>query len=197
RPERAWKYDREGLAEYWRASSSPLRAYSFYDNLEYIAEGALQWDLGRASGIEAVAAISATPKNRGKAMAYFRLASTDRVLGRNGEAAEEFEQARKLFASDQDLESSHKYALFSQLSLADLQVQSGEIHQGLSALLVLEPQLRDIPNYLIPLQLYSALASAYLKLKRYSESEAAAARAIQVAEDGLRSIKSSSERLVW
>jgi CHAT domain-containing protein len=197
RSERAWKYDREGLDVYWRSSSSPLRVYSFYDNLEYIAEDALQWDLARAAGLEAVIAISDTPKNRGKAMAHFRLASADRILGRSQEAAEEFGQARKLFATDKDVESSRKYALFSQLSLADLQVQNGEIKEGLAALLTLEPQLRGVSNYLIPLQLYRAMASAYLKLKQYSDSQGAAARAIEVAEDGLRSISSSSERIVW
>lgn len=197
RPEHAWKYDREGLDRYWLSSSSPLRAYSFYDNLEYIAEDALQWDLARAAGIEAVAAISDTPKDRGKAMANFRLASTSKILNRNKEATEEFERARNLFAGDKDVESSRKYALFSQLSLADLQVQNGEIKEALPVLLSLEPQLRDIPNYLIRLQLYRAQASAYLKLKQYSDSQGAAERAILVAEEGLRSIHNSSERLVW
>lgn len=197
RPEHAWKYDRGGLDRYWRSSSSPLRAYAFYDNLEYIAEDAMQWELARAAALEAVNAISDTPKERGKAMAHFRLASTNRILGRNQEASEEFEQARKLFAADKDVESSCRYALFSKLSLADLQVQNGEVKEGLAALSTLEPQLRGVSNYLIPLQLYRAMASAYLKLKQYSDSQGAAARAIEVAEDGLRSISSSSERLVW
>jgi CHAT domain-containing protein len=193
RPEYAWKYDREGLDRYWRSSSSPLRAYSFYDNLEYIAEGALQWNLARAAGLEAVVAILSTSKAPGKAMAYFRLASTDKILGKPEEAAKEFEQARMFFARSRQVD----YMLFSQLFLADLQVQNGNVTEGLAGLKELEPQLRHVSNYVISIQLYRALASAYLKLRRYSDSQIAAAHAIELAENGLRSIRSSPERLVW
>jgi CHAT domain-containing protein len=193
RPEYAWKYDREGLGRYWQSLNPPLRAYSFYDNLEYVAEGALQWSLARAAGFEAVVAILDTSKDNAKAMACFRLASTDKILGRNQEASQEFEQARLFFTEARQ----PNYALFSQLFLADLQVQNGDVTEGLATLASLEPQLRGVSNYVISLQLYRSLAFAYLKLKRYSDSQLAAARAIEIAESGLHAIHSSPERLVW
>jgi CHAT domain-containing protein/Flp pilus assembly protein TadD len=197
RPERAWKYDHQGVDLYWQCPCVPLRGYSFYDNLEYIAEDSGQWNLARAAGVEAVNAIAATPNTSGEAMARFRLASTNRMLGRDGEAAEDYARAQALFGAEPAAGANHDYMLFSQLFLAELQVRKGETDSALSLLLELEPQLRKASNYLIPLHLYSSLATVYLKKAQYQKSQAAAAKAIRIAEDGLRSIHGYSERLVW
>jgi CHAT domain-containing protein len=197
RPERAWKYDRQGVALYWQCPCVPLRGYSFYDNLEYIAEDSGQWNLARAAGVEAVNAIAATQNSSGEAMARFRLASTNRLLGRDAEAAEGYGRAQALFGVQPAAGANYDYMLFSQLFLAELQVRKGETDSALSLLLQLEPRLQKVSNYLIPLHLYSSLATVYLKKAQYQQSEASAAKAIRIAEDGLRSIHGYSERLVW
>jgi CHAT domain-containing protein/tetratricopeptide (TPR) repeat protein len=197
RSEHAWAYDRQGLAHYWQCICPPLRGYAFYDNLEYIAEGSGQWHFALAVAQEAVAAIAATSNSSGEAMARFRLASTEKMLGRNEEAVVEFARAQQLFAAQSQRGSNRLYMLYSQLSLAELQVRRGEVDAPLGLLLQLEPELQHTSNYLIPLQLNRALAAAYLQKRQYPQAEEAALRAVQVSERGLRSIHSHSERLVW
>lgn len=195
--ENAWILDREGLQALWDCGCPPLRAYTFYDSLEYIAEETAQPYFALAAAMEAVSAIKDTSNTTSEAMARYRLALAAKTVGRSAESEKEFILAKNLFATKSLAKGTRIYLINSELFLAELYRQKGEEDLALQLLDTIESDVAQISNYQVSLQFYRTRAAIWLAKQQYSMAERSAAQSLQIAERGLGSIAASGDRIAW
>ncbi len=197
KPDSAWMHDLQGLNIFWKGSYSPVRGYSFYDNIEYIAESEGQWYLAVAAGNEGIHQIAMTANTAAEALSRYRLASDSIMVSNYDSAQSEFIRAKNLFRSLPQTRVNHVYSLYSQIFLDQLQHGSDQANHVIATLNKAHRELQDVSNYIIELDFYRVLASLYIANKRFDNAMRTSFEAVQIAERGLQSLPTASARLAW
>jgi CHAT domain-containing protein len=196
--ERAWWWDRVGLAKYWSGPYPPLRAQHFYDDLRIAAQDSGQWFLAVALGEEAVAAIAATPNRTGEGMERIELAHSASEARLWQEANREYSQALVAFSSLPQNDSVRAFRATAEIGLANVALnqkhsQSAEDHISYAQ----QNMPSDFAEPETWLALYRTIAKARMLNGDSDASEKACTAAVAVAETILRDVHSELDRLRW
>ena len=189
--------DREGLGRYWTGVYPPIRAYQFYSDLGFHAEKREQWNFALILAKEAVAAISLSPQRLGEAFARHRLAKTAVQAGNPALAIAEFERAHRLFVTLPQTEVTRTYQADSEIELARLEAERGNLGQSWVHLSTARAQLPKITRHHTALNFYRTLGELQYLKGDNAEAEKAFRAALAVTERGLASLRDERERELW
>jgi len=189
--------DREGLGRYWAGVYPPIRAYQFYSDLGFHAEKREQWNFALILAKEAVGAIALSPQRLGEAFARHRLAQTAVQAGDPALAIAEFDHAHHLFAALPQTEVTRTYQADSEIELARLEAERGNLGQSWTHLSTARAQLQRTTRYHTALNFYRTLGELQRLKGDHPEAEKAFRAALVVTERGLASLGGEREREVW
>jgi CHAT domain-containing protein/tetratricopeptide (TPR) repeat protein len=193
----SWARNEEGLAEYWKGSYPPARAFQFYSELSYAAESGGQPHTALAMAREAVFAIVSVGNQSVEALARYRVASLAKSVGADEEAKREIINADRLFGVLPQTASTIAYRTAGEIMNAALEARAGEFDQPLALLKRVRPALPSVANFTVPLQFYETLGDLYLKHGNYEESARALRSAISIGETAASTMTTDHERLIW
>jgi len=194
---KAWTLNRNGLAEYWRGNYPPARAFQFYSELSYDAEGAEQPYAAFSAGREAVSTIIPLHNPSVEALARYRVASLAKAAGEDAEAVTQFEVASRMFARLPPTPTNTSYRIAGEIMRASLQARIGESDHSLALLVGARQFLPKISNWTVPLQFYQTLSTIHLQRGEYEDSVRALYSAISIGETAVSTMSSDHERLEW
>ncbi|MDE3136044.1 MAG: CHAT domain-containing protein [Acidobacteriota bacterium] len=194
---KAWREDQIGIGDYWNGQYPPVRAFQFYSDMTFSAEAAEDWWVDEGLAQEGVEMIAQTPNKPVEAMARFRLATAANLAGDRATAGDQFRASARILASLPADPTLQTYEAYIQVYLADLEVQTGSPRQAQRRLLKAESLVRKSDNDELGLRFYGGLGDAYLAEGDASAAESSLLKAVAIAERGLRSLKTGSERVSW
>jgi CHAT domain-containing protein len=195
----AWSAIHEGLGLYWESALPTIRAYSFYEALDRMAERLNHPNVEFAAAFEALQSRPAGASNVIEASERARLGDAAFRIG-NGQLAEaEFRQAQQVLASAPQTDFVRWRELEIQLWLARLHAFRGDhdSSQAEELLLSSRPEVESLSNRYLQFEYYEALATLRIRSGDAETGQQLLSRAILIAEDGLRSLPTWRERLVW
>jgi tetratricopeptide (TPR) repeat protein len=194
---RAWAQNTLGLRKYWGGTYPSQRAYQFYDELDALAEEQNQWHLALAFAQEAVHSIAATNNRSVEAMARYQQARMAKMANSLEESRREFMEAGKIFNDLPASDATQVYALDATVSLAAVELQSGQLQQAEGRLSQVRQKVRTIDNYPIALRFYQTMGELAHMQGRDEEAEQDFRAAIAIGEWGLKSLNDERDRLTW
>jgi CHAT domain-containing protein len=193
----AWTRTRSGLARYWEGAFPSMRAYQFQTGLRSIAEGRGQRYLALGLAREAAETASGTPNRAIQAMARFLLANLAASTGSTAEAEHQLVRAGQLFAELPQNSVTSSYRLRGEISLAELQSQSGDFSSPLDRLNQLRQEVEQLDSRPLGLLFFTGLGKLYWGRGSKREAEDAFREAWSLMEDGKRSLLSEEDRVLW
>ena len=192
----SWAKNLAGIQKYWSGPYPPIRGYQFYadlaDDEERHGRG-----VARSLWIEATAAIALTFNRSGEAMSRYRLATVSVMIGDTLTAEKEFRKASQLFGSLPHDPSTQTYEMDSDVALASLLADRGDVDHAMQKLNAVRSQLDKVTDYHIAIDFHSALGKVYLQKSDYRQAGNAFWAAIRVAEWSAKSLQTDSDRLAW
>jgi len=193
----AWSLHESGLQSCWDGICPPLRAFQFYDELDYMSGEQKKLWLATAAAREAVHAVDATNNIAAAAMCHRQLAHVASDVAQYDEARREYEISKNLFAKLSQGRSKEIDELDGEIGLASLEVETGNAELAVNRLQAVEARAKSLENYSILLNLYQTLGNAEKKLNNATEERRALNIAVATGELGLQSILSERDRLTW
>jgi CHAT domain-containing protein len=194
----AWSAILEGLSLYWGSALPDLRAYSFYVALERIAERLDHHNVQFAAVMEAMRFRSTGSSRVVEASERMRLADAALRLGELSVAESQAKQAEQIFVAAPRTESTRWLELEARIDLARAKAGPGtDTRLAAAALLQSLPEVEHLSNQYVEFQYYDTLAELKIRSGDTRESERFLRTAIQIADDGLKSLPTWSERLAW
>ncbi len=195
---KAWAAIQEGLGLYWTYGLPDVRAYSFYVALDFMAERLGHPNVRIAAAFEALECRSKSSNRLVEASERMRLADAALRLGEVQVAESQAKQAQQLFAAAPQTESVRWHELEARISLARVQALRGTgMTETAVALLASLPEVERLSNRYVEFQYYDTLADLKMSSGDTQASQHFLASAIQIADDGLHSLPTWSERLAW
>jgi CHAT domain-containing protein len=194
----AWSAIQEGLGLYWSRRLAPLRAYSLYVVLDFLAERLGHDHVQFAAAFEAVNFGFHNPDRNVEASERVRLANAALRTGELQVAQTEFEQASRMLAAAPQTGSVQWRELEARVGLARVQMlQGADMAETVSALLELLPALHRLSNRYVEFQYYQTLAELKWRLHDAESTKQFLDEAIRITETGLRSLAAWRERSSW
>jgi CHAT domain-containing protein len=194
----AWSAIQEGLGLYWSRRLPPVRAYSLYVVLDFLAERLGHDHVQFAAAFEAVSFGFQNPDRNVEASERVRLANAALRAGELRVAQEQFEQASRIFALAGQTDSNRWRELEARVGRARVQMLKGEnlaqIAEGLQASL---PEVQRLSNRYLESQYYETLAELKWRLQDAAGTRQFLDKALRIAETGLRSLPVWRERSAW
>lgn len=194
---KSWEDDFEGLRLYVAGNYPAIRGYQFFSDLALMAETSGQLYLAAEFWKEGTSILSLTGNKALEAQARYELGSIDSMIGADGEAASEFRQSAKLYASLPLADATRAYLLNGGISLASLEAKRGDYEPALARLNRVRSDLSLVSDYEIPLHFYLTLGEIQTHQGNIDAAERDLCAAIAIAEWGLASLHTDSDRLAW
>jgi CHAT domain-containing protein len=194
----AWSAIQEGLSLYWTRGLAPLRAYSLYVVLDFLAERLGHDHVQFAAAFEAVNFGFRNPDRNVEASERVRLANAALRTGDLHVAQAEFEQASHMLAAAPRTGSVEWRELEARVGLARVQMlQGADLAETAGALLEFLPELHRLSNRYVEFQYYQTLAELKWRLHDAESTKQFLDEAIRITETGLRSLAAWRERSSW
>jgi CHAT domain-containing protein/tetratricopeptide (TPR) repeat protein len=193
----SWASNLAGIRKYWSGPYPRIRGYQFYADLADDAEGAGHGHVARSLWLEATTAIALTTNRSGEAMSRYRLATVSVMAGDTSTAETEFRKASQLFGSLPQDPSTETYEMDSEVALASLQADRGDVDSAMQKLNRVRTRLNQVADYHIAIEFHRTLGKLYLQKGDYSQAESAFWSAIRVGEFSAKSLHADSDRLAW
>ncbi len=193
----AWRLDCNGLARYWAGHYDGLRAWQFYDDMGYGPRADSEWNLAVALGREAVEAVALAHRPAEEAQARFHLATMAVSAGQIDEALVEFHHANQIYHSLPQSGSVKAFEANGEISLAQLEYDSGQYDSAQQRLKAVRPELTLLQSYTFPLRYYVTLGKLSLHRGDVDGAEADLHAAARITELGMRSLHDPLSRLAW
>jgi CHAT domain-containing protein/tetratricopeptide (TPR) repeat protein len=194
---KSWEDDFEGLRIYVAGNYPAIRGYQFFSDLALMAETSGQLYLAAEFWEEGTSILSLTGNKALEAQARFELGSVDSMIGADAEAASEFKQSTELYASLPLTDATRAYLLNGDISLASLEAKRGDYESALARLSAVRSDLSLVSDYEIPLHFYLTLGEIQMHQQNSDAAERSLRAAIAIAEWGLASLHTDSDRLAW
>ena len=194
---RAWEQNSLGLRQYWQGTYPSQRAYQFYDELDALAEEQNLRYLAVSFAREAVQAISVTDNQSVEAMARYQLARMAKMASNFEEASREFARAGTILGKLPSNDATQLYALDAAVSLADIELQRGEVAQAAARLAGVQARIATVDNYPIALRFYQTSGKLAQIRGQNNEAKQAFIAAVEIGEWGLQSLNDERDRLTW
>lgn len=196
--EGATKLVSDGLDEYWSHRYPAMAGYNLYAVLDSVAEDSQQWFSQVCTGREALRILSGDPDHGLRAIMNQTLANAALSSGEIDIANESFQEARRQLShavSSDDgiatLEATTK------VGIARMEYLKGDFQSASELVSNVEPAVLRTTNRFALLDFYLVKGDILLAAKRPTEAKAAFQGAVFLCENGLKSIDSERERLVW
>jgi CHAT domain-containing protein len=193
----AWALDRKGLSIYWDGRYPPVRANQFYSDLCYNAEDLGQWYAAVTLARASLSAIAPDEDRSFEAMARYRLAKDQLMVGQQDEAEGNFSKANQLFEGLPSDEDTRLYRTDSEIGLAKIELQRNQMQECLARLESIRSGLSQIGSQFVALDFYQVWAEAQRRIGNSIEAARSFRSAIAIAELRLNSLQSERERLEW
>jgi CHAT domain-containing protein/tetratricopeptide (TPR) repeat protein len=189
--------NRMGLDAYWDGSNPPMRAYQFYSDMLFAAEADQDWLVAEGLAKECAGMITKTANRPMEAVARFRLATIADFAGDPATARQEFKHAASIFASLPPDPTVEAYEADCQVYLANLEVETGTPRRALARLLRMRSLVRKRDQGAFTARYFRVLGQAYLAEGDVARAEGTLLKAVAIAEQGLASLKTESDRVSW
>lgn len=194
----AWSAIQGGLGLYWSRGLPPVRAYSLYVVLDFLAERLGHYQVQFAAAYEAVNIRSANPDRNVEALERARLANAALRTGELRVAQGEFERASRIFGSAPKTGSVLWRELDARVGLARVQMLKGEdLAKSAQSLEAALPEVESLSNRYVQSQYYQTLAELKWRLHDAAGTRQFLDKALGIAETGLRSLSTWGERSAW
>jgi CHAT domain-containing protein/tetratricopeptide (TPR) repeat protein len=195
----AVKQDLAGLQEYWVGSYPIQRAYQFYSDLTFNAEGAGLWHLAFAGDQEAVWAISQTTNKQVEGIARYRLAKAAIMVGQRQIAEVQMRTADALFQGMQS-NSARTVRFDGMIGIVRSYINLGDYETALT-------QLDSTTSYsdysdfggsqLIARRLAEVKGDIEIKRGNFRKAREAYSEAVSIAESSLTTLHDDIDRIAW
>jgi CHAT domain-containing protein len=193
----AWRLDCDGLTRYWSGEYDSLRAWQFYSDMGFAAEGSSDWHLATALAREAVTAAASARRLGEEAAARFRLATDASAASQDEEAKKEFENGEQIYAQLPQSGSARAFETVGEIGLAELDLQKGRVDDVAAHLTKVSANLAQIQSYTIPLRYYKTLGKLRLLRGEDDAAEAALRAAVFIADLGGKNLLDEADRWTW
>jgi CHAT domain-containing protein/tetratricopeptide (TPR) repeat protein len=193
----AWRQTRDGLASSWNIASSPMRAYSFYTELDLLADRTNHRHFDEVVLQEALKTLGSDPDVLMRAMANHRLAQAALAAGDPQHAREHFQAAVALFSLASPTKVTSNRQIEARIGLARAQMEQKDFSAAVGGLSGLQNAIAQQSNYPLQVDFFQALGEANLRLNRFREADVALCSALQLTETSLLTLRTDSDRLEW
>lgn len=192
----AWRTGHEGLQRYFNGSFPPARAFSFYSDLSVVAETLGYQNTALAYQRETLEFVVRVGNMAMEAVAHYRLGA---LLAQRGDstAAHEFQKASGGFQRISDQPEMQTFQTYSEIGLASLALQNGNIQ---SSRLILEQLRADEPrieNLMVQFRLHRALADVAMQEGRWDEARTSLEWIINRGYESARRLQAGTQREAW
>ena len=194
---KSWEDDFEGLRLYVAGNYPAIRGYQFFSDMALTAETTGQLYLAAELWKEGTSILSLTGNKALEAQARYELGSVDSMIGADAEAASEFRRSGELYGSLPLTDATRAYLLNGHISLASLEAKRGDYESALARLSAVRSDLSLVSDYEIPLHFYLTLGEIQMHQGNFDAAERSLRAAIAIAEWGLASLHTDSDRVAW
>jgi CHAT domain-containing protein len=187
----------QGLNVFWTGQVDIMKGYNLYTDLDTAADVLHLPNLQVSLWQQATFLIDLHPDLVQRAMAHRWLANSAYLAHMQTLAVQEFTKASALFASAPPTEATLRGKMDADIWLAGLEVRQGDLEKATSTLQSVQDALARAPSFGPQMGFFSAKSDLTLRRNDASATESALRAAIYLAEWGLRSFSSETERLQW
>jgi len=192
----AWSAVQEGLGLCWKFDLPTVRVYSMYALLARMAQHRDHPNVQFAAAFEALQVPNSSLVV--EASERLRLSAAALRLGQLQVAESQARQAEQVFASGPQTGPVRWRELEARLWLAEVEALRGaDVSQAERTLSSSLPEVEHLSDRYLEFQYYDILSDLKIRSNDVATGERLLRRAIQVAEDGLRSLPTWRERLTW
>jgi CHAT domain-containing protein/tetratricopeptide (TPR) repeat protein len=189
-----WQHGVAALGRFWNGPFPSNRAHQIYYDLFLSARSLGLRQTAFVMERAAVNANAATGLRRMEAMNRAQLAQLAVEAGRPEDARAEFDHASSILQALPPGDSSIEYRSLAEVNRAQAELAMGEPNIARAHLEPILPELRRIPEITIQIRVEQLLGDSEWYTGQHDEAEAAYRRAIQFAEQRLRTVHRSRER---
>src|SRR5580658_10135796 len=191
----AWRENVRGLTLYWAGFYPLVRAQQFYAELSFLAEDTELANTSAAISLENEEIASVLGSTERQAGALQRLAMSEIVAGFQERAMGHLREAARLASTFPTLEQRLTFTLNTEMDMAALEANRGELDQPLTRLVRIEPEA-DHADPLLKLRFESEFGKLRLRETRYAEARTLLQSALLIGDQS-RMLTSDSERPLW
>jgi len=195
--ETGWRRSQAGLRLYWSGDFPAMRRYSLLDAMEVMADGSRNWFAQFAVLSEAVVAIDSDTDLMLRAVAHDLLAKCALRTGSTQVAEKQFRIAAQLFAMCPKNRVTQSRQADEEIWLAQSEIRLAKYKSASARLAAVREQVLSSPYRYGVDHYYQAVGDLNVELGNLSDAEAAFTAAVLLAERGLTSLRSESDRVQW
>ena len=193
-----WKSDEEGLAHYWGQSASPpVRAHQFYDDLTYSAEILGEPNVALAFAQESANMLALSGNKNVEILARQHSAKIAIDAEEWSIAKAELAKVVELSASLHDQIARHSSHLYSETTLAEIDVRQGRITEAEKRLVGIEPDIASVGNVSLNLDFRRIRAQVLAQQGRHRDAENELLLALDQIDVSRILLKDSTSRQSW
>jgi CHAT domain-containing protein/tetratricopeptide (TPR) repeat protein len=193
----SWKLEQEGLALYWSEGYPLMRLYSLLDGMELLAEGSQETHLQVTVLKESVATINADSDLMLRAVAHDQLAKCAMKADQPVLAETNFRDASQLFEMCPRNRVTFSRRADEEIWLAEAEIRLAKYDSASMRLRRVREHILSSPYRYSLDRYYQVLGALQTKLADVTGAEASFRAAVTLAEVGLQSLKSETQRIEW
>lgn len=186
-----------GLQRYWSEQLTARRGSSLYSFLGLAYEAENRPNLAVAIWREAAALIDSDDNLLSRAWAHSHAARAAATTHQLEIAQQHYGEASRLYGLAPQSGATLDYALENEIRAAQLEASSGQFESGITRLTGIQDQIRTHSNNYVVQMFYFTLGDLQLRGHHAEQAEQAFRPALELAEQGLRSLNSEAERIKW
>jgi hypothetical protein len=192
----AWKTDYDGLVRCFQSPCSDARAFQFYSDLSGVAESLGYSSMAAAYQRETLKFVVRIRNAAMEAMAHYRMGSllvqSDKIR-----AAEEFSRASSLFQSVADQPEMEALRAGSEVELASIALETGDIGTARDVLKQVEAKVFQIDDTMLRFQFYRTLAQIAMRERHWEDAEKSLSWITETGFRSVRKLSPSPQRDAW
>ena len=192
-----WTADLSGLRRYWSGAFPRMRGYSFYTDLDALAEKADEPYLEIAILQQAIATLGSDPDIVLRAMVHSKLAAAALQANMPTLSSAEYRQASELFSQAPDSKAARSGQVETKTWLARIEMLQHEFADANQQLSSIQTSLPKVSNQYVAINFYQTLAEVRLRGGELNLAAKPARAAVALAEHGLLTLKSDTDRMLW
>jgi CHAT domain-containing protein len=186
-----------GLDKYWSGRYPAMAGYNLYAVLDSIAQDSQQWFSQVSTGREALHLIGSDPDHGILAVMHQTLANAALASGELEISDEHFREASRQLALAAPGDSTATFRAVTEIGMARMELLKGHPTTALTQLNDAKHLIRETSNRFVLLDYYLIASDVFSAVGRGDDAKAALHAAIELCENGLRSIHNERERLLW
>jgi CHAT domain-containing protein len=192
----SWRANATGLKLFWDGAYPGDRGFQYYSDLELAAERSGWWNLATVLQHETLHMLQEGDRIDVTAMAHFRLVGLLTSTGDLKGAQQELGKATELFTKLEDEKARRLYQAYSEISLATILLNHGELERASQHLQNAGPDFHQWKNFNINLR-YLKTAAEIAHLRHDPEEKKLLTNLVSLGNSGFKSLRSGKDRWGW